>query len=141
MVSFRVYLEGVDGNWFQQGSFRVSKKPISTKYEIADATGTVETLEGPMAYDSGHYIITGSKGEQYPITPEKFKTLYDDQGEGTAIPKKIIKVAKLADHDGILKTPWGNLEYKKGQHYIVRHGPNDYGPVENSIFEKTYQRE
>jgi hypothetical protein len=82
--------------------------------------------------------MTGPKGENYPIAPEKFNTLYDDNGDGTAVPKKIEKLAKLADHDGVLHTSWGDLNYTAGNDYIVRHGTGDYGAVKKDIFTQTY---
>lgn len=130
--------ESINDDWFTNGSFRTFKKAAPVKYELAHKAGTVETLEGPVRYDIGHYIMTGPKGEQYPITPEKFNTLYDDNDDGTAIPKKIMKVAKLADHDGVLHTSWGDLNYTAGNDYIVRHGPGDFGAVKKDIFQQTY---
>lgn len=129
---------GVNDAWFSVGSFETFKKPAREKFTIATEPGTVQTLEGPVNYDTGHYIMTGPKGEQYPITPEKFAELKDDNGDGTASPKKIIKVAKLADHDGVLHTSWGDLQYTAGADYIVKHGPGDYGAVKKDIFAQTY---
>lgn len=128
----------IDDNWFKQGSFNTYKKPATERYEVAQGAGTVDTLEGPVKYVAGHYIMTGPKGEKYPITPEKFTTLKDDNGNGTCSPKKIDKVAKLADHDGVLKTSWGDLNYTAGNDYIVRHGTGDYGAVKKDIFAQTY---
>jgi hypothetical protein len=127
----------IHDSWFSDG-FKTFKKASPIKYEVANGPGTVETLEGPVRYDTSHIIITGPKGEQYPITPEKFSSLYDDNGDGTATPKKILKVAKIADHDGLLHTSWGDLQYTKGNDYIVRHGPNDFGAVKKDIFKQTY---
>jgi hypothetical protein len=128
----------INDAWFEKGSFETFKKPAVEKYEIAQSPGTVETLEGPVKYDAGHYIMTGPKGEQYPITPEKFREYKDDLGNGQCTPKKIMKVAKLADHDGVLHTSWGDLNYTAGNDYIVKHGPGDYGAVKADIFAKTY---
>jgi hypothetical protein len=128
----------VDDEWFKDGAFKTFKKPAKEKYEIAEEPGTVDTLEGPVRYEAGHYIMTGPKGEKYPITPEKFNNLKDDQGNGIATPKKIPKIAKLADHDGALRTSWGDLNYTKGNDYIVRHGEGDYGAVKKDIFQQTY---
>jgi len=126
--------------WFKDG-FKTYKIPAKEKYQIADQDGTVNTLEGPVAYKKGFYIMTGPKGEQYPIPPEKFRELKDDHGNGVASPKKIIKVAKLADHDGVVNTSWGAaLEYTRGNDYIVKHGPNDYGVIKADIFAKTYKQ-
>ena len=129
---------GVNDAWFKQGSFETFKKPAQEKYEIAQQAGTVQTLEGPVRYEAGHYIMTGPKGEQYPITAEKFQNLKDDQGNGIATPKKIPKIAKLADHDGVIHTSWGDLNYTTGNDYIVRHGTGDYGAVKKDIFAQTY---
>lgn len=129
---------GITDAWFKQGSFETFKKPAKERYEIAHQAGTVHTLEGPVQYAAGHYIITGPKGEQYPITAEKFNTLKNDLGNGIAVPKKIPKIAKLADHDGVIHTSWGDLAYTTGNDYIVRHGANDYGAVKKDIFAQTY---
>jgi hypothetical protein len=128
----------IDDNWFKQGGFATYKYPTPISYETATDNGTVDTLEGPVNYTVGHKIITGPKGERYPVSPIKFSAYYDDNGDGTATPKKIMKTARLANHDGVVKASWGNLEYTNGNDYIVRHGPGDYGVVKTDIFAKTY---
>ncbi len=131
---------GITDAWFKTGSFETYKRPNPERYEIAEEDGTIQTLEGPVNYKRGYYILTGPKGEQYPIPPEKFRELKDDAGNGVCYPKKIVKLAKLADHDGSVATSWGEmLNYTSGNDYIVRHGPNDYGVVKKDIFLKTYE--
>lgn len=131
--------KGITDDWFTDGGFKTYKFPAKEKYEIAEVPGTIETLEGPVKYPAGYYIMTGPKGEQYPISPEKFAELKDDLGNGICTPKKIVKLAKLADHSGTVDTSWGEkLHYNPGQDYIVRHGPNDYGVVKKEIFQQTY---
>jgi hypothetical protein len=128
----------INDEWFD-GGFTTYKHPTPISYETATDNGTVDTLEGPVNYTVGHKIITGPKGEKYPVSPVKFAGLYDDHGDGTATPKKIMKVAKLADHDGVVNTSWGEpLNYKAGEDYIVRHGTGDYGPIKKDIFVTTY---
>jgi hypothetical protein len=133
---------GITDAWFDQDAFKTYKKPNPEQYEIAQQDGTVQTLEGPVAYKKGYYILTGPKGEQYPIPPNKFRELKDDAGDGVCYPKKIIKLAKLADHDGSVATSWGEtLNYTAGEDYIVQHGTNDYGVIKKDIFAKTYAQE
>lgn len=128
--------------WFDTGAFKTFKKPNPERYEIAQQDGEIQTLEGPVKYQAGYYILTGPKGEQYPMPPEKFRELKDDAGDGVCYPKKIVKLAKLADHDGAVATSWGEtLNYSAGEDYIVRHGANDYGVVKKDIFAKTYVQE
>jgi hypothetical protein len=128
--------QGVTDAWFKDGGFETYKKDLPVIYATAETPGTIKTLENPaVKYQAGYKIITGPNGEQYPIPPEKFASLYDDNRDGTATPKKIVKTAKLADHSGSVKT----LNYTRGNDYIVRHGPGDYGVVKKDIFPKTYQ--
>lgn len=129
----------IDDNWFKQGGFQTYKKANPIKYQTAKQDGVLKTLEGPVNYKAGYKIVTGPKGEQYPIPPEKFAELYDNNTDGTATPKKIMKMAKLADHDGVVNTSWGEpLNYTAGNDYIVRHGPNNNGVVKKDIFPQTY---
>lgn len=135
----QVLVEQITDDWFKQGAFMAYKKPMKEPYEVAQRDGILQTLEGPQQYKAGFYIITGPKGEKYSIPPEKFKELKDDNEDGTASPKKINKLVKLADRDGVVKTSWGaDLEYKAGEDYIVKHGPGDYGVVKKDIFKETY---
>ena len=130
----------ITDEWFRTDSFETYKRPNPEQYEVAKEDGVIKTLEGPVNYKKGYYILTGPKGEQYPIPPKKFRELKDDAGNGVCYPKKIIKLAKLADHNGSVATSWGEvLNYTAGNDYIVRHGPNDYGVVKKDIFEKTYE--
>jgi hypothetical protein len=131
-------MEGITDAWFKNGSFETYKHPTPIHYETATDSGTVDTLEGPVAYQTGFKIITGPKGEQYPVNPKKFAEYYDDNEDGTATPKKIHKHAKMADHDGVVKASWGDLNYRAGEDYIVRHGEGDYGVVKKDIFAQTY---
>ena len=131
-------LKNINDDWFKDGSFSTFKKAAPVSYKTAITSGTVDTLEGPVDYMAGHKIMTGPKGEQYPVTPEKFNAYYDDNADGTATPKKIIKRAKLADHNGVVHATWGDLNYKAGEDYIVRHAADDYGVVKKDIFTQTY---
>ena len=142
MREFINIVEGVaiTDDWFKDGGFKAYKRPAKERYDIADEPGTIDTLEGPVKYPKGFYIMTGPKGEQYPISPERFDDLKDDLGDGFCTPKKIVKWAKLADRSGSVDTSWGEkLYYDAGEDVIVRHGENDYGVVKRDIFAQTYE--
>ena len=131
--------ENISEDWFKEGAFKTYKKAAPEPYEVAQEDGTLQTLEGSQTYKKGYYIVTGPKGEKYSMPPAKFHELKDDNGDGTATPKKIEKLAKMADSSGKVKTSWGaELEYNPGEDYIVRHGEGDYGVVKKDIFAKTY---
>jgi hypothetical protein len=144
--TLKEYIESVEGSkvgeeWFKYGAFEAFKRPAREPYEIADQAGTIDTLEGSVRYPAGYYIMTGPKGERYPISPERFKEIKVDNGDGTASPKPIRKLAKVADHSGTVDTSWGEkLQYNPEVDVIVRHGPGDYGVVKADIFKQTYER-
>ena len=79
---------GITDAWFKDG-FQTYKKPNPEKYEIAQQDGTIQTLEGPVNYRAGYYILTGPKGEQYPIPPEKFAELIIKECISVAHPRLI----------------------------------------------------
>ena len=133
--------QGISDTWFKNGAFTAFKRAAREPYEVADSSGTIDTLEGPVRYPAGYYIMTGPKGERYPISPERFREIKVDNGDGTASPKPIKKLAKIADHSGTVDTSWGEkLQYNPEVDVIVRHGPGDYGVVKADIFKQTYER-
>jgi hypothetical protein len=132
----------INEDWFKIDSFETFKLGTIEHYEKATQAGSIDTLESngkPQQYEACWYIMTGPAGGKYSIPPETFAMLKDDNGDGTCTPKKIIKVAKLADHNGMVNTSWGEpLYYTVQNDFIVRHGANDYGVVKAHIFRQTY---
>jgi hypothetical protein len=129
--------------WFKDGSFQTYKLPVPVAYRIADKPGFLKTLENPkFPYEAGHYIMgPGPKDEYWALEPSNFHDKYVDNGDGTGTPKGgVVKIAKLADHDGVVKASWGDLRYRRGEDFIVRHGDNDYGVIDKDVFQKTYKR-
>ena len=114
---------------------------LQEAYELTTEAGVVQTLEGaftwhpaaaccldgwtenvdvsgPVSYPGGYYILTGPKGERYPVSPgvllvcvvdpgrcltcahsAKFMELKDDLGGGRCTPKKILKVRENKRED------------------------------------------
>jgi hypothetical protein len=131
----------VNDDWFETGSFIAAKIPNKIEpFRILTEPEIIHSREGDLKGEPGDYVITGPEGEEYLNDPETFHKLKTDNGDGTASPKAIPKQVKLADHDGVLHTSWGNLEYTNGNDYIVRHGTGDYGAVKKDIFAQTYQK-
>ena len=133
----------VTDDWFKDGAFQAFKIPDKREpFEVATDDGVIDTLENPVPYKKEDYIMTGPTGEQYPIGPETFNKLKSDNGDGTASPKKIVKLCKLADHNGevTLQYNGAKLAYNKDVDIIVRHGAGDYGVVKRDIFAQTYKK-
>ena len=52
------------------------KKPIETQVDFATNSGKLNTLEGIVKFKKGDALVTGVKGERWPIDRNKFKMSY-----------------------------------------------------------------
>ena len=119
--------------------FKTAKKPIPLNYEISKTAQTIATKEGPVAARAGDAIMTGTKGEKWPIPKNKFKQTYDIVGDGLAAKKNIPVSAQQMNKPFNVKVSWSDdlLRGKAGD-FLVQYGPGDYGVVEKEIFKQTY---
>ena len=53
------------------------RKAVLTRARQARDTGTIDTLEGPVAYVPGDYICVEVTGERYPQKREQFEKSFD----------------------------------------------------------------
>ena len=63
------------------------KKPIIIVAEQIDKSFEVETLEGIMKGKAGDYLVTGVRGEQYPVNKEIFEETYEEARIPAHAPK------------------------------------------------------
>ena len=122
-------------------SFRCFKKPIPLKFRVAQGPEKVKTKEGFVKAETGAYIMTGTKGENWPIPADQFNydILTQDGNTGTAAKKKIIVFAKEMNETFEVKVSWSSSTLKgKVGDYLVQYGPSDYGIVDKEIFSETY---
>lgn len=52
------------------------KKPVHVKAYQTKKELYIDTLEGKMKADPGDWIVTGIKGERYPVKPDIFRETY-----------------------------------------------------------------
>lgn len=53
------------------------KKQVEVTAYQTDKTVYIETLEGTMKASKGDWIVTGIKGERYPVKPDIFEKTYE----------------------------------------------------------------
>ncbi|WP_199171298.1 hypothetical protein [Sporosarcina sp. P18a] len=53
------------------------KKPVIVSAFRTEEQIFIETLEGTMKAEKGDWIVTGVRGEQYPVKPEIFLETYE----------------------------------------------------------------
>ena len=117
------------------------KRPAWLTYQLAEEERIVETKEGTQIARQGDAIVTGIKGERWPIPKDKHDG-YDFKEENgvTSISKKLALVAvAFANEPMNVKLSWSDNPLEaKSDDAIVRYGANDFGVVDREIYEKTY---
>ncbi|MGI4814725.1 MAG: PGDYG domain-containing protein [Janthinobacterium lividum] len=138
---------------------RVMKRPVTLHVAFATTDGTCETLEGPVRYRAGDAIVTGTRGEQWPIERARFETAYEpsasgepDAGAGSAgesntsdgnagwyKKRPLVALARRVDVPLAVPVGWQNdpLDAQPGD-WLLQYGEGDYGVVDADVFEQTY---
>jgi len=56
---------------------RYRKRPVEIEAEQTTTEQMIDTLEGVMVASPGDWIVTGVKGERYPVKPDIFEQTYE----------------------------------------------------------------
>lgn len=117
------------------------KKAIPLSFRRATADEVINTLEGPVTAQAGDAVLTGTKGEQWPIPAAKFAATYDfDEAAGTCSKKPIVVEVQRMDAAFEVRVGWADEPLKgKAGDYKVTYGPGDFGCVDAEIFAQTYE--
>lgn len=120
-----------------------SKKEYEVNFKIADKTERVETIidgekETTNTANKGDYIITGSMGEKYVLTPKKFNHIYEKIREGKAKTKPVKIKAKVLGFPIKFKADWGEVMTANKGDFLVNNNGEIYR-IEKRAFGKTYK--
>lgn len=123
------------------------KRPIPIDVEFASHAGTLQTLEGEVGYEAGDALMTGVKGERWPIRRQRFESTYapvapTQMGESGQYLKKPVEVS-ARQAKGVetieLQAGAGTLQARPGD-WIVTAPDGHQWVVANDIFHATYQQ-
>lgn len=120
-------------------------KPVELQVFFATEEGILETLEGNVAYKKGDAIVTGVKGEKWPIAKERFFLTYKpdksvelgQNGVYVKVPKEVWALELDCEINVPLAENKGVLHGYRGD-YLVQYTLGDYSIVNHDIFLKTY---
>lgn len=116
------------------------KKAIVLGFRFAVGVEVVKTIEGSVTAQAGDAVLTGTKGECWPIPRPKFEATYDfDEAAGNCAKKAIVVDAEEMSAPFEVVVGWSAepLQGKAGD-YRLTYGPGDYGVVAREIFHETY---
>lgn len=113
---------------------------------FARAAGELASLEGPNRYQPGDAIITGSTGDRWVVSRERFDPKYEPLQAGTRgqdgayqnIPGVVL--AKRMDRDfSIARSAGGDVLHGAAGDWLMQYAPNDYGIVQQARFAQVYR--
>lgn len=116
----------------------ITKKARIAKEEqeiVTIINGDVETTNTAHA---GDFIVTGSSGEEYVITKDKFNKLYEEVSEGLYQTKPDeIRAVETSEHISF-EAPWGGEMVANPGDFIVYRSETDAYRIERQTFLDTY---
>lgn len=112
---------------------------FSTTYQ------TIETLEGPVQCFPGEAVITGIRGEEWPVGKERFEELYEpvpptkrgEDGMYRRLPLDVDAVEITDECSFTLPGKRGTINAQAGD-WLVRQPDGGMGVVAKRVFDETY---
>jgi hypothetical protein len=127
-------------------TLRAVKKPLPLAVAFAAAEGSVQTLEGKVTYHAGDAVLTGTRGERWPVGRAAFLASYDplaptQRGENGRYVKRPQPVLALQlDTSVEVAVGWQSdtLRGRPGD-WLLRYADGSHGVVSDDIFRETYE--
>lgn len=124
----------------------VRKRPLPVQVAFAPTDGVCETLEGPVRYRRRDAILTGSRGENWPVANDTFLDSYEVvaptvPGHDGTYRKRPVRVLALR-LDRALAVPVGWQDDPLQGHpgdWLLRYADGSHGVVDDAIFRETYE--
>jgi len=123
-------------------------KDETVAVQFAEGDGELMSLEGPNRYTRGDALITGSTGDRWVVSRERFDAKYLPadtalaHGEAGAYRNRpAVVLAKRMDEAFSLARSAQGGDVLKGTagDWIMQYAPGDYGVVQAARFAKVYR--
>lgn len=127
------------------GACAATKTPRQFDVRIAPASGFVYTLEGPVPYARGDAIICGAAGEEWPVSPAHFKSIYAPvdkrraglDGAYVSVPVQVT-VLRL-EWPFCVKIASGAVLHGQSGDWLVQYPDGSHGVVNSAVFHQLYE--
>jgi uncharacterized protein (DUF2237 family) len=125
---------------------RRALKNESVEVEFAEQDGELMSLEGPNRYRRGDALITGSTGDRWCVSRDRFDLKYEPDGaaahgqSGRYRNRPIPVLVKQIDEPFTLARSRGG-DVLRGQpgDWVLQYAPADYGVIANARFQRVYR--
>jgi hypothetical protein len=122
------------------------------KHEAVDVVfaanaGELLSREGPNRYDAGDALITGSTGDRWSVSRQRFDAKYlpleplrhGEDGRYQAKPVPVL-ARQMNEAFSLERSAGGDLLHGVAQDWLLQYAPGDYGIVDNARFQAVYRR-
>jgi hypothetical protein len=125
---------------------RQAVKDETVSVEFAVRADVLVSAVGPNRYSPGDALITGSTGDRWCVSRDRFDAKYDPvsptiRGEpGLYRNRQVTVLVKRIDAPfTVARTAGGDVLRGNAGDWLVQYAPGDYGIVERTRFEQVYR--
>ncbi|WP_323118668.1 PGDYG domain-containing protein [Burkholderia alba] len=122
-------------------------KNETVQVEFAAAAGELMSLEGPNRYAAGDALVTGSTGDRWVVSRERFDAKYLSAdaslahgAAGAYRNRPAVVLAKRMDAPfSIARSTDGDVLRGVAGDWVMQYAPGDYGVVQAQRFAQVYR--
>ena len=121
------------------------------KVEVVEVTfakhaGEIQSRVGPNRYGAGDALITGSTGDRWSVSRDRFDARYlplaplrtGDDGSYQAVSAPVL-AKQMSNAFSIARSAGGDVLFGEAKDWLVQYAPGDYGVVERTRFAQVYR--
>ncbi|MEM5317870.1 PGDYG domain-containing protein [Paraburkholderia sp. JHI869] len=122
-------------------------KDETVSVEFAALAGELMSLEGPNRYAPGDAIITGSTGDRWVVSRDRFDAKYLPASDtlthgdsGAYRNRQVVVLARRMDEPfTLVRSAGGDRLSGVAGDWVMQYAPGDYGVVQAARFAKVYK--
>jgi hypothetical protein len=122
-------------------------KHETVRVVFAVAAGSIASREGTNHYSAGDALITGSGGDSWSVSRERFDRRYlplpplahGADGAYCSAPLPVL-ARQIADDFIVRRSAAGDLLRGRALDWLLQYAPGDWGIVEDAKFRRLYRR-
>lgn len=137
-------LNNVDLRTDPQARSYIKNEIVSVEFAITP--GAIHSREGANRYAAGDALITGSTGDRWSVSRDRFDAKYSAVSpllhgqDGTYRNKLIPVLAKqMRSAFSVPRTAGGDVIQGQAGDWLMQYAPGDHGIVEGAKFQKVYR--
>lgn len=114
---------------------------------FAKAVGELISREGPNRYRAGDALITGSTGDRWSVSRDRFDAKYipvapikaGEDGRYQARPLPVL-AKQMPEAFTLSRSAGGDVLQGQARDWLLQYAPGDFGIVEDARFQQVYRR-